>query len=219
MEDTRKEKREKSFFALPDFTNVKKQRENYLVSLRKKKRTEMFMAKRNLKCNQEEIQDDYDKGLLDYYNLEEQFQKDLLKLGLTAADYGPDAFEKMCIVFEESTDTDVLEPAIRIMRNLAEGLHAEGPYEMLNHMIDKLVHKYTYILEQSGSLQSKYETLWLLVNITASEHLAYSERFYTKAEECKFIDTLLSIIDWAENSNKEAELKIVNTALWLAKHL
>ena len=37
MEDLRKEKREKAFFALPDFTMIKKQREDFLVKLRKTK--------------------------------------------------------------------------------------------------------------------------------------------------------------------------------------
>ena len=49
MEDLRKDKREKAFFSLPSFDFVKRQREEYLVSLRKKNRNNKFNANRNLR--------------------------------------------------------------------------------------------------------------------------------------------------------------------------
>ena len=49
MEDSRKEKREKAFFSLHSFETVKRQREDYFVSLRKKNRSNRFKANRQIK--------------------------------------------------------------------------------------------------------------------------------------------------------------------------
>ena len=82
MEDTRKEKREQEFFSLPNFETVKKKREEFLVSLRKKKKLEKFNLARKQKSMQNLINDDYYDGLIDYTDLHDQFELDLEALGV-----------------------------------------------------------------------------------------------------------------------------------------
>jgi len=95
MEDSRKEKREKEFFALPNFNDTKKQREGYYVSLRKKKRSDIFMEKRKIIFNKDTAQKEYDDGFLEYNDLDLQHIKDFKTVGLTPNDSGWKGFEKI----------------------------------------------------------------------------------------------------------------------------
>lgn len=117
MEDLRKEKREKSFFSLPDFQIVKKRRENFLVSLRKKKKQEKFTEARLLRRAQNTYNEIYEIGLIDYKDPSIQFEKDLEYLKLDDRYCTADnRFEALITKFIESEDVQTTVRWVRIFR-------------------------------------------------------------------------------------------------------
>jgi len=112
----------------------------------------------------------------------------------------------------------VIEAHIRIMRQLSKDCITENITEMNNYMLEKLISKYSLILE-NGHLTLIYETICLLINLTADERLSYSIEFITKVEDSRFIEILISICNWVKEPIDLSKHKIINATLWLIRHL
>ncbi|CAI2362964.1 unnamed protein product [Moneuplotes crassus] len=221
MEDSRKEKRENDFFSNPNLTDIKRKREKYLVSLRKKKRYQIFMEKRKIITR--EPNQEFSEGLRLYESLEEQNQKDLTLLGITPEDFGDEGFEKVISTFCSSTDPEVLEASIRILDNFVKGMiETNRAQEYVCELRDDLLEKYAEILQLDGHLRLKYNVLCFVINLTGIT-AEYTPKFYKKYEETSFTKILCEIItqeiDQVDAKISLKTCKVASVALWVIRHL